>query len=115
MPMNGEPVRVPFEETSTLIVVTDGITEARRTVREGLAYFGTAGVAHAAHHALAAGDDPVAAIHAAAQRHGGTTPRDDATVLAAHGNMMTKRPRHRCRRRFADLAVFARSEDYIMS
>jgi phosphoserine phosphatase RsbU/P len=67
------------ERGDWLILVTDGISEARN--RRG-GFFGTSGIVRQAQAAIAAGfDDPAARIFDAARRHGGSRFVDDASVL----------------------------------
>lgn len=68
---------LPVAPGDWLVLVTDGVTDAR-DAHGG--FFGTRGVARSAHSAIEAGlDDPAASILEAAQAHGRFT--DDASVL----------------------------------
>jgi serine phosphatase RsbU (regulator of sigma subunit) len=66
---------------STLVVVTDGITEARRESTGRLDFFGSTGVVRAFQTAREQGREPAAAIHDAALEHAARALTDDATVL----------------------------------
>jgi serine phosphatase RsbU (regulator of sigma subunit) len=64
---------------SWLVLVTDGITDARNAKRS---FFGTGGVVRSALSAVRTGmDDPAAQILEAARKHGGGRFIDDASVL----------------------------------
>jgi serine phosphatase RsbU (regulator of sigma subunit) len=73
----------PLFRDSFLVVVTDGITEARRSVRDHLAFFGTGGVARAVRDAVLQRQDPAREIHRAAVHHAGARLTDDACVLVS--------------------------------
>jgi sigma-B regulation protein RsbU (phosphoserine phosphatase) len=83
IPLAFDERQVTCDASSTLIVVTDGITEARRRDGDALDYFGTNGVAHAAHRAIGVARDLAGDIHAAATFYARAALRDDATVLVA--------------------------------
>jgi Stage II sporulation protein E (SpoIIE) len=74
---------LPLFRDSFLVVVTDGITEARRTVRDRLAFFGTGGVACAIRDAVLQRRDPAREVHRAAVRHAEAGLTDDACVVVA--------------------------------
>jgi serine phosphatase RsbU (regulator of sigma subunit) len=73
----------PLFRDSFLVVVTDGITEARRSVRDRLAFFGTGGVARAVRDAVQQRRDPAREVHRAAVHHAGAGLTDDACVVVA--------------------------------
>ncbi len=73
--------RVHLGPESALVIVTDGITEARRYERREPAFFGSSGVARAFAAAQRARRDPAEAIAGAARTHAGRALGDDATVL----------------------------------
>jgi phosphoserine phosphatase RsbU/P len=66
-----------------LVVVTDGVTEARRTEGEGLLFFGSTGVVRAVQDARFNRHETAKAIHEAALRHARDTLRDDASVVVS--------------------------------
>jgi serine phosphatase RsbU (regulator of sigma subunit) len=68
---------------SVLVVVTDGITEARRAAGDRLSFFGSAGVARTARNAIRQTGDPARAIYDAALAHAGGSLSDDASVVVA--------------------------------
>ncbi|MDB5028445.1 MAG: hypothetical protein JWO66_2134 [Candidatus Eremiobacteraeota bacterium] len=68
---------------SLLVVVTDGITEARRREDDHLSFFGTGGVARAVHTAVRQRRDPAQEIYCAAVRHAGARLTDDACVVVS--------------------------------
>jgi serine phosphatase RsbU (regulator of sigma subunit) len=74
---------LPLVGESLLVVVTDGITEARRRLDDKLSFFGSAGVARALCAAVRAGCDPAKAIYGAAVMHAGGALSDDASVLVS--------------------------------
>jgi serine phosphatase RsbU (regulator of sigma subunit) len=78
---NFTQARVHFAPESALVIVTDGITEARRYDRRELSFFGSTGVARAFAAAQRAKRDPAEAIAGAAHAHAGRALCDDATVL----------------------------------
>jgi hypothetical protein len=73
----------PLFRDSFLVVVTDGITESRRSVRDRLAFFGTGGVARAVRDAVLQRRDPAQEVHRAAVHHAGSGLTDDASVLVS--------------------------------
>ena len=74
---------LPLFRDSLLVVVTDGITEARRFAGDRLSFFGTAGVVRAAHDAVLHQRDPAHEIYRAAVHHAGGWLSDDACVVAS--------------------------------
>jgi serine phosphatase RsbU (regulator of sigma subunit) len=74
---------IPLFPESLLVVVTDGITDARRCVEDELSFFGTAGVARAIHTAVRMRRDPTHEIYSAAVLHSGGALTDDACVLVS--------------------------------
>jgi serine phosphatase RsbU (regulator of sigma subunit) len=74
---------LPLVASSLLVVVTDGITEARRRTGDELSFFGSAGVARALCAAVRAGGDPARAIHGAAVMHACGELSDDASVVVS--------------------------------
>jgi sigma-B regulation protein RsbU (phosphoserine phosphatase) len=74
---------LPLVADSLLVVVTDGITEARRRTGEELSFFGSAGVTRAVCGAVRAGRDPARAIYGAAVLHAGGALSDDASVVVS--------------------------------
>jgi serine phosphatase RsbU (regulator of sigma subunit) len=74
---------VPLVRDSVLVVVTDGITEARRTAGDHLSFFGSAGVSRTLCEALRAACDPADAIYRAALAYAGGTLTDDASVVVS--------------------------------
>jgi serine phosphatase RsbU (regulator of sigma subunit) len=74
---------IPLLHDSLLVVVTDGITEARRDVGDAFSFFGSAGISRAVHGAIRNQRDPAQEIFDAAVRHGGGELTDDASVVVA--------------------------------
>jgi serine phosphatase RsbU (regulator of sigma subunit) len=74
---------VPLVANSLLVVVTDGITEARRDAGDHFAFFGSAGVSGALRDAVRDLRDPARAIHAAAVAYAGGALSDDASVVVS--------------------------------
>jgi phosphoserine phosphatase RsbU/P len=74
---------IPFDDGQLLVVVSDGITDARPAsgCRE---FFGTSGVVRAVVDARARSGDVATAIHQAAIAHAGGTLSDDATVMTLY-------------------------------
>jgi serine phosphatase RsbU (regulator of sigma subunit) len=72
---------LPLFRDSFLVVVTDGITDARPSVGDDLVFFGTTGVARAVHAAVMEGSDPARETYRAAVRHAGHALGDDASVV----------------------------------
>jgi serine phosphatase RsbU (regulator of sigma subunit) len=68
---------------TVLVVVTDGITEARRDAGDRLSFFGSAGVARTARNAVRQTGDPARAIYDAALAHAGGSLSDDASVVVS--------------------------------
>ena len=66
-----------------LVIVTDGVTEARRSDGEGLLFFGSTGVVRAVRDARFNQHETAKAIHEAALRHARETLSDDASVVVA--------------------------------
>jgi DNA-binding CsgD family transcriptional regulator len=66
-----------------LVIVTDGITEARRAEGNGLTFFGSAGVARAVRDARLRRQDTADAIHRAALEHARGAQCDDASVAVS--------------------------------
>jgi serine phosphatase RsbU (regulator of sigma subunit) len=75
--------RRKLSEQTTLVVVTDGITEARRWNGSHYDFFGSPGVVQAVQATRHTQYDPAAAVHAAAMEHMGGALRDDATVVVS--------------------------------
>jgi len=73
----------PFSSNSVLVVVADGITEARRYDADEPCFFGSNGVARAYAVARRTRQDPARAISEAAVRHANRVIRDDATLLSS--------------------------------
>jgi len=71
---------VPLVRGELLVVVTDGITEARRLDGGRLAFFGSTGVVRAVHAARRSLKDTAEAIHEAALEHARGAILDDASV-----------------------------------
>ena len=69
-----------ISESAMLVVVTDGITDARQPERDE-SFFGSAGVVRAVSAALNHGDDPARAVHEAATAHAKRPLGDDASVV----------------------------------
>jgi serine phosphatase RsbU (regulator of sigma subunit) len=91
----------PLFRDSFLVVVTDGITEARRTIHDRLAFFGTGGVARAVRDAVLQRQDPAREVHRAAVHHAGAGLTDDACVVVASlsfPNRIRLRPGARAKR-----------------
>jgi serine phosphatase RsbU (regulator of sigma subunit) len=76
----GERV-VPVASNELLVIVTDGITEARHAEGDGLALFGSTGVARAVRDARFKLHDSALAIHEAALGHARGALSDDASVV----------------------------------
>jgi sigma-B regulation protein RsbU (phosphoserine phosphatase) len=74
---------LPLVRDSVLVVVTDGITEARRDAGDRFAFFGSAGVSLALRDAVRDVRDPARAIFAAAAAHAGGELTDDASVVVS--------------------------------
>jgi serine phosphatase RsbU (regulator of sigma subunit) len=74
---------IPLFAQSLLVVVTDGITEARRRIDDDLSFFGTAGVARAVRDAIRHHRNPAHEIYAAAILHAGGALNDDACVVVS--------------------------------
>lgn len=68
---------------SLLAVVTDGVTEARRSDGNRLDFFGSRGVARAVGDALRDGANPARAICRAATEHAGGVLSDDASAFVS--------------------------------
>lgn len=66
-----------------LVVVTDGITEARRFNGDALAFFGSTGVVRAVQNAELSLHDTADAIHQAAVEHARGALADDASVVVS--------------------------------
>ena len=86
-PVLGVPALPVFRERSLplladdmLVVVTDGVTEARRSESDELIFFGSSGVVRAVTAALRQGHDPARTICQAAFEYAGQLV-DDASVL----------------------------------
>ena len=73
--------RAPFSDRSFVVIVTDGITEARRYDRGDPQFFGSSGVLRSFVAARRAGTDPARAIVDASVRYADGIARDDATAL----------------------------------
>jgi serine phosphatase RsbU (regulator of sigma subunit) len=78
---------VPFGSGNDLIVVTDGITDARDA---GGTVFGTSGVLRTALRAKAAGEDAARALVDGATRHG-IFPSDDRAAMVIHTDLAPSR------------------------
>jgi sigma-B regulation protein RsbU (phosphoserine phosphatase) len=74
---------IPLFPESLLVVVTDGITDARHRVDGGLSFFGTSGVARAVSDAVRHRRDPAHDIYAGAILHAGGRLTDDACVMVS--------------------------------
>jgi sigma-B regulation protein RsbU (phosphoserine phosphatase) len=72
---------LPLLVGDMLVIVTDGITEARRTEGGLLRFFGTSGVVRAVRSAKSCGQDPARSIYRAAVAHSIDKTIDDATAL----------------------------------
>lgn len=70
-------------DDATLVVVTDGITEARHKGADPLTFFGSRGVVAAIRRAAREGGDPADAVFASALEHAGGALADDATVFVS--------------------------------
>jgi serine phosphatase RsbU (regulator of sigma subunit) len=99
----------PLFRDSLLVVVTDGITEARRSLSDRLAFFGTGGVARAVRDAVLQRRDPAREVHRAAIHHAGAELTDDACVVVASLSFPNRirlrpgaRPKHRGRQTIGD-------------
>jgi phosphoserine phosphatase RsbU/P len=66
-----------------LIIVTDGVTEARHEDGDRLQFFGSTGVVRSATRALRSGADPARAICAAAREHAQGRLTDDACAVVS--------------------------------
>ncbi len=94
----------PLFRDSFLVVVTDGITEARRRVGDAFSFFGTGGVARAVRDAVVQRRDPAREVHRAAAHHAGGALSDDACVVVSplsFPNRIRLRPGMRSNRRGA--------------
>ena len=74
---------VPLTRGELLVIVTDGITEARRLDGGRLAFFGSTGVVRAVHAARRSLHDTAEAIHMAALEHARGATLDDASVAVS--------------------------------
>jgi serine phosphatase RsbU (regulator of sigma subunit) len=74
---------LPMSLGDMLVVVTDGITEARPPEARDVRFFGSSGVVRAVHAASHLGQDPARAICHAAIAHAGGRITDDATAVVA--------------------------------
>jgi len=74
---------IPLFAESLLVVVTDGITDARRCIDGNLSFFGTSGVARAVRDAVRRRRDPAHEIYAAAILHARGALSDDACVMVS--------------------------------
>jgi sigma-B regulation protein RsbU (phosphoserine phosphatase) len=74
---------VPLVRDSLLVVVTDGITEARRDAGDDVVFFGSAGVSGALRDAVRDVRDPARAIYGAAAAYAGGALSDDASVVVS--------------------------------
>lgn len=91
---------LPVHPDDVLVVVTDGITEARRAKADRLSFFGSSGVVRAVNEALRSGRDPARAICRAAFAHAGGRITDDASVVVSGMSsemLVAHRPRRRQR------------------
>jgi serine phosphatase RsbU (regulator of sigma subunit) len=75
--------RLPPLKDGLLVIVTDGITEARRANGCGLELFGSTGVVRAVQRAERDGRDTATAIHQAAEDHAHGVLVDDACVAVS--------------------------------
>ncbi len=66
-----------------LVIVTDGVTEARRSDGKALSFFGSSGVVRAVNDARFSRHETAKAIHQAALRHACGTLRDDASIAVS--------------------------------
>jgi sigma-B regulation protein RsbU (phosphoserine phosphatase) len=73
---------VSISDHSTLIIATDGITDAR-SPRDPTAFFGSAGIVRAIESARAEDGNPARSIYLAALSHSAGDLRDDASVVVA--------------------------------
>jgi sigma-B regulation protein RsbU (phosphoserine phosphatase) len=80
----GERV-VPLGPNDLLVIVTDGVTEARRPEPDGLSLFGSTGVVRAVRDAAFNRHGMAKAIHEAALKHARGRLRDDAGVVVSTG------------------------------
>jgi serine phosphatase RsbU (regulator of sigma subunit) len=86
----GERV-VPVGRDELLVIVTDGVTEARHPEGEGLVLFGSTGVVRAVRDARFNLHETAKAIHRAALEHARGTLSDDASVVVSTvGGMRNK-------------------------
>ena len=85
-----------LQSDSLLAVVTDGITEARRSDGNRLDFFGSRGVARAVHDALRDGANPARAICRAATEHAGDDLLDDASAFVSFLPSLTLRVNRAC-------------------
>lgn len=74
---------IPLFPESLLVVVTDGITDARHRVDDEYSFFGTSGVARAVFNAVRQRRDPAQEIYTAAILHAGGALSDDACVMVS--------------------------------
>jgi sigma-B regulation protein RsbU (phosphoserine phosphatase) len=74
---------LPLNDAEAMVVVTDGITEARPPASCSRSFFGSAGVAHAFLAARNGRGDPARAVHDAAVAHSVGTLSDDASVIVS--------------------------------
>jgi phosphoserine phosphatase RsbU/P len=72
---------LPLSVGNVLVIVTDGITEARRSEGGHLRFFGSSGVVQAVLSAKSRGEDPARTIYQAAVAHSIDKTIDDATAL----------------------------------
>jgi phosphoserine phosphatase RsbU/P len=72
-----------------LVIVTDGVTEARRSDGKALSFFGSTGVVRAVDDARFNRHETAKAIHQAALRHARGTLWDDASVVVSTISGMT--------------------------
>jgi serine phosphatase RsbU (regulator of sigma subunit) len=72
-----------LRRTELLVIVTDGVTEARHREGEDLVFFGSTGVVRAVRDARFNGQDAAHAIHRAALSHANGALRDDASVVVS--------------------------------
>jgi phosphoserine phosphatase RsbU/P len=78
----GERV-VPVGNSELLVILTDGVTEARHRDGQGLSLFGSTGVVRAVRDAAFNRLGMAKAIHEAASEHARGTVRDDAVVVVS--------------------------------
>ena len=74
---------LPLHPDDVLVVVTDGITEARHIRSDRLTFFGSSGVVRAVNEALRSGRDPARAICRTAAAYAGGGFTDDASVVVS--------------------------------